>query len=301
MLLTITTTHNPATDLGHLLRKNPARPQSFDLTFGKAHVFYPEAAADCCTVALLVEVDPVGLVRKRRGPSGEGGALEQYVNDRPYASSSFLSVALAEVFGSALSGKSKERPELADAPLPLKVTFSALPCRGGEEFLRKLFEPLGYTVSARRLPLDEQFPDWGDSAYHRVELESRLTVQQLLSHLYVLVPVLDNDKHYWVGDDEVEKLLRHGEGWLASHPEREAIARRYLKHQRGLIREALARLVSEESPDPDRTQEEHAKEEAQVEEKISLNEQRLGAVVATLKNSGAKRVLDLGCGEGRLL
>jgi hypothetical protein len=44
MLLTLTTTHNPATDLGYLLRKNPVRPQSFDLTFGKAHVFYPEAA-----------------------------------------------------------------------------------------------------------------------------------------------------------------------------------------------------------------------------------------------------------------
>ena len=138
MLLTLTTTHRPATDLGHLLRKNPARTQSFALTFGKAHVFYPEATLERCTAALLVEVDPVGLVRNRRGPSGEGGALEQYVNDRPYAASSFLSVAIAEVFGSALSGKSKERSELVDTPLPLHVTFSALPCRAGEEFLRKL-------------------------------------------------------------------------------------------------------------------------------------------------------------------
>lgn len=161
MLLTLTTTHLPATDLGYLLRKNPGRPQSFSLSFGKAHVFYPEATPKRCTVALLVEVDPVALVRNRRGPSGDGGTLEQYVNDRPYAASSFLSVAIAEVFGSALSGKSKERPELADVPLPLSVTFSALPCRGGEEFLRKLFERLGYTVSARRLPLDENFPDWG--------------------------------------------------------------------------------------------------------------------------------------------
>src|SRR5258708_7871936 len=159
MLLTLTTTHAPATDIGFLLRKNPARSQSFDLSFGKAHVFYPEATQQQCTVALLVEVDPVGLVRKRRGPSGEGGALEQYVNDRPYAASSFLSVAIAEVFGSALSGKSKERPELADTPLPLRATFSTLPCRGGEEFLRKLFGPLGYTASARRLPLDQKFPD----------------------------------------------------------------------------------------------------------------------------------------------
>src|SRR5438094_811149 len=181
MLLTITTTYRPATDLGYLLRKNPSRPQSFSLTFGKAHVFYSEATAERCTVALLVEVDPVALVRNRRGPAGEGGALEQYVNDRPYAASSFLSVALAEVFGSALSGKSKERPELANAPLPLTVTFSALPCRGGEEFLRKLFEPLGYTVSTRRLALDENFAEWGESAYHQVELQCCRPLQQLLS------------------------------------------------------------------------------------------------------------------------
>src|SRR5256885_14576118 len=173
MLLTLTTTHEPATDVGYLLRKNPARPQSFSLSFGKAHVLYPEASPQRCTVALLVGVDPVHLVRKRRGPAGEGGALEQYVNDRPYAASSFLSVALADVFGSALSGKSKERPELTDIPLPLQVTFSALPCRGGDEFLRKLFEPLGYIVSARRLSLDEKFPDWGESSYFHVELNAR--------------------------------------------------------------------------------------------------------------------------------
>jgi 3' terminal RNA ribose 2'-O-methyltransferase Hen1 len=277
------------------------RPQSFPLTFGQAHVFYPEATPERCTVALLIEVDPVGLVRNRRGPSGEGRALEQYVNDRPYAASSFLSVAIAEVFGSALSGKSKERPELVDTPMPLRVTFSALPCRGGEELLRKLFEPLGYVVSARRLPLDENFPDWGDSAYHHVELAARLPLQQLLSHLYVLVPVLDNDKHYWVGDDEVEKLLRHGEGWLASHPEREAITRRYLKHQRGLVDDALTQLVDESEPDPDAAAETHALEEETIERAISLNEQRLGSVLAALKASGATRVLDLGCGEGRLL
>lgn len=301
MLLTITTTHHPATDIGYLLRKNPTRSQSFNLTFGKAHVFYPDASPDLCAVALLVEVDPVGLVRNRRGPKGEGGTLEQYVNDRPYVASSFLSVALAEVFGTALSGNCKERPELADTPLPLLVRLFVVPCRGGEEFIRKLFEPLGYTVSARRLSLDETFPEWGDSSYFEIELEARLPLQLLLSHLYVLVPVLDNDKHYWVGEDEVAKLLRHGEGWLASHPEREFITRRYLKHQRSLVDDALAQLVDESEPCPDEAAELKALEEEVVEEKIHLNEQRLGAVLAALKGTGATRVLDLGCGEGRLL
>lgn len=301
MLLTITTTHPPAGDLGYLLHKNPTRVQSFDLAFGKAHVFYPEVSDARCTAALLLDIDPVGLVRNRRGPAGEGHALEQYVNDRPYVASSFLSVAIAQVYGSALAGRSKDRPALAEAELPLEARLAVVPCRGGEGFLRRLFEPLGYAVGAWRHPLDETFPEWGEGPYFTVELRRCCRLRELLTHLYVLVPVLDADKHYWVGDDEVEKLLRHGAGWLAAHPERDAITRRYLKHQPRLARAALARLAEEDHPDPDAEAEAHAGEEAAVEERLSLNEQRLNAVVAALKEVGAKRVLDLGCGEGKLI
>jgi 3' terminal RNA ribose 2'-O-methyltransferase Hen1 len=301
MLLTLTTTHRPATDLGYLLHKNPTKLQTFELSFGRAHVFYPEATAERCTAALLLDVDPVGLVRNRKGPSGEGFALEQYVSDRPYAASSFLSVAIARIFGSALGGRSRGRQELADAPMPLVAKVAALPCRGGERFLRSLFEPLGYAVTATRFPLDERFPAWGDSPYFNVELSAERRLSELLTHLYVLIPVLDDDKHYWVGEAEVEKLLRHGEGWLASHPQREAIALRYLKHRRHLMRETLARLVEEDQADPDAEAEAHGREEETLEKRISLNEERLGAVVAALKASEAKRVLDLGCGQGKLL
>jgi 3' terminal RNA ribose 2'-O-methyltransferase Hen1 len=301
MLLTITTTHRPATDLGFLLYKNPARVQSFDLAFGRARVFYPEAGEDRCTAALLLEVDPVGLVRNRRGPAGDRFALEQYVNDRPYVASSFLSVAISNVFGSALSGNSRERPELARTPIPLTARLSVLPCRGGEEFLRRLFEPLGYTVSAARAPLDERFPEWGEGPYFTVELLNTVTLHDLLTHLYVLIPVLDNDKHYWIGEDEVAKLLRHGAGWLAAHPEKERIAFRYLKHRRHLARVALAQLLDQDPEQVDEVEEKHTQEEEQVERRISLNEHRLGAVTAALKAAGATSVLDLGCGQGRLL
>ncbi|MCI0652261.1 MAG: 3' terminal RNA ribose 2'-O-methyltransferase Hen1 [Planctomycetes bacterium] len=301
MLLTLTTTHSPATDLGHLLRKNPANAHTFELSFGNAHVYYPEASPERCMAALLVEVDPVRLVRKRAGAAGEARRLEEYVNDRPYAASSFLSVAIAQVFGSALAGQSKERPELAARPIPLAATLPVLPCRGGEEFVAKLFAPLGYRVTSARLPLDARHADWGESPYCRVTLEGTVTLQRLLSHLYVLVPVLDNDKHYWVGDDEVKKLLRRGAGWLAEHPEREAITLRYLKYQRGLVSDALAQLADESDPDPDATARAQAEEEATVERTLSLNEQRLGTVLAALKASAARSVLDLGCGEGRLL
>ena len=300
MLLTLTTTHRPATDLGFLLHKNPQRPQAFDLAFGRAHVLYPEATDDRCTAALLLEVDPVGLVRNNRGPAGDGFALQQYVNDRPYVASSFLSVAIAQVLGSALAGTSRERPELAKAAIPFVARLSVVPCRGGEGLLRRLFEPLGYAVTATHHPLDEQFPDWGEGPYFTVELSQTIELHRLLSHLYVLVPVLDNDKHYWIGDDEVAKLLRHGETWLAAHPEKPLIVERYLKHRHHLAKAALTQLVDDQ-PEPDEAEQRHDAEEQQVERKISLNEQRHDAVIEAVKASGATRVLDLGCNTGNLL
>lgn len=301
MLLTITNHHAPAADLGYLLHKNPSRVQSFELSFGRAHVFYPEVANERCTAVLLLDVDPVGLVRNRRGPAGESGTLAQYVNDRPYVASSFLSVAIAQVFASALGGRSKDKPELVETPIPLTVKITVLQCHSGEDLIRRLFEPLGYQLQIQRHVLDERFPEWGESPYYTVELSSTTRLQDLLTHLYVLIPVLDSEKHYWVGDDELEKLLRHGEGWLAGHPEKEIIVKRYLKYQHSLAREALLRLAEEDQPDPDAAEKTHTSEELAIEAPFKLWEQRLGSVVAVLKAGGAKRVLDLGCGEGRLL
>jgi 3' terminal RNA ribose 2'-O-methyltransferase Hen1 len=297
MLLTITTTYRPATDLGHLLHKNPDRLQSFSLPFGQAHVFYPEATEDRCTAALLLDVDPVGLIRR----GVRFARLDQYVNDRPYVASSFLSVAIARVFNTALAGRSKFRPELVDKAIPLEAKLAVLPSAGGEDVLRRLFEPLGYEVHATNHPLDEEFPEWGESRYFTVELRGLVRLRDLLAHLYVLVPVLDREKHYWVGEAEVEKLLRRGEGWLAGHPERELIVKRYLKYYRSLTSEALAKLLEGEEAEPDRDRETREAEEEAVEEPLRLGEKRIGAVVAALRASGAKRVLDLGCGEGRLI
>lgn len=300
MLLTITTTHRPASDLGFLLHKHPERFQSFDLSFGKAHVFYPEVGAERCTVCLLLDVDPIGMVRGKNASASF--LLVQYVNDRPYTVSSFMSVAIAQVLGSALQGRCKDRPELVATPIPLSARIDVLPVRGGERFLRNVFEPLGYLVEATRCPLDERFPEWGESPYFAVTVQQTTTLADLLTHLYVLIPVFDNAKHYWIGKDEMEKLLAKGEGWLAGHPEKEEIARRYLKFQPSLFREALARLVPEEEPhEADEDERPADKTEDTLEKPLSLNDQRLGSVIAALRASGAKRVLDLGCGEGKLI
>ncbi len=295
MLLTITTTHQPATELGYLLHKHPDKCQTFALSFGKAHIFYPEASIDRSTVALLLEVDPVKLVR------GRGATLSQYVSDRPYVASSFFSVAISQVFGTALGARSKDRPELAQTPIPLIVNISILPCRGGEGLLRNLFEPLGYTIQAQRHPLDKEFPQWGDSPYFTVELQNTIRLSELLSHLYVLIPVLDDDKHYWVGEEEVEKLLRHGEGWLNSHPAKNEITKRYLKRQYRLTRAALAQLTEEDNPNLGNIDQQQNQQEEATEKSLSLNQLRLNTVLTTLKAENIKDVIDLGCGEGKLL
>lgn len=291
----------PATDLGYLLHKNPARVQVFEQGFGKVHLFYPEASDDRCEMAMLLDIDPVGLVRGRRSVPG----LDQYVSDRPYVASSFLSVALNDVLGTAMHGRSRERPDLVDCPLSLRASIEVIGSRGGNgaELLHRLFEPLGYAVEAAAHPLDDLFPEWKTGHYYSLALTQRLPLQRLLQHLYVLIPVLDNDKHYWVGPDEVEKLLARGSEWLADHPERELITRRYLRYQRSLTRDALSRLVlvDDDETDPDAAAEQGDAEEADIERPLSLNAQRLGAVLAALRASGAASVLDLGCGEGNLL
>ena len=298
MLLTISTTHPPAADLGYLLHKHPDRLQSFDLSFGKAHVFYPRVAEKHCSACLLLDVDPVGMARGKNRK--QGFLLGHYVNDRPYVASSLMSVAISQVFGSALNGRCRDRPELAQTAIAWTAKIDVLPVRGGGEFLQRVFQPLGYEVEAKRHPLDEQFPQWGESPYYSVTIRGEKKLSELLSHLYVLVPVFDDEKHYFVGEDELEKLMAKGEGWLAEHPEKELITRRYLKYRSSLFREALGRLSEQEGATAD--QETKSEErEAALEKTLSLNDQRYGAVLSVLRSSEARNVLDLGCGEGKLL
>ncbi len=291
MLLTISTTHQPATDLGYLFYKHPAKCQVFDLSFGTAQVFYPIANSTSCTMAMLLDINPVDLARGKAGAKQQ--SLSTYVSDRPYVASSFLSVAIAQVLGTAMAGRCREKQELADTPIPLTAKIAVLPSRGREEFLRGLFEPLGYQVNVQRIVLDDQFSDWGNSSYFDVELTHVVKLCDLLAHLYVLIPVLDDEKHYYVNEEEIEKLLRHGAGWLLEHPLKNEITSRYLKRQRGLTRDALAQITGEEVTTEN--------QEEAIEKPLSLNQQRLEIVAATLKDRGAHRIVDLGCGEGKLL
>ena len=316
MLVTITATRPPdaqwpATDLGYLLAKNPASVQDFSHGFGRSRVFYPEATQQRCTAALFVEIDPIGLIKSRNLDSADF-SLSQYVNDRPYAATSLLAGAIGQVFRTAIRGASKDRAELAATAIPLTLHLPVVPASA--ELITRLFEPLGWTVEATPLPLDPAFPDWGDSRYCDLTLTGVRRVSDALSQLYVLLPVLDGSKHYWIDPSEVEKLLRAGEAWLPGHPDRELITRRYLGRRPTLVRSALARLAeSDEVPEseldnavPADTDE--AVDDAQVEAvaeletpHVSLATLRHQAVIAALKEVGGRRVLDLGCGGGALL
>jgi 3' terminal RNA ribose 2'-O-methyltransferase Hen1 len=301
VLLTISTTHVPATDLGYLLHKHPDRVQDFTQSFGVATVFYPEATDKRCTVALLLDVDPIRLARSRAKNSPDF-SLAQYVNDRSYAASSLLGVALADVFNTALAGRCASRQQLADSSIPLEITVPVLPCRGGSGVAHRVFEPLGWEVEAEPIALDEAFPEWGDSRYIRLRLAGVVRLADALNQLHVLLPVLDEFKHYWQGPDEVDKLLRSGGDWLATHPDKTLITRRYLGRHRGLTLVALTRLA--ELGDEIESEIEPAEEEEilqPAEKRVPLNSQRHEAVCQALLDLEAKSVIDLGCGPGQFL
>lgn len=317
MLLTLTARGDGARDLGFLLHKHPDRVQRFEQAFGVAHVLYPRADDDVTTAALVLEVDPVALVRGKGGRDA-AFSLAQYVNDRPYAASSMLAVALGKVFRTAMAGRCEARPDLPERAWDLEVHVPSVPCRGGADAARRLFAPLGWDVDARPVPLDPQLPAWGDSRYVDLRLRGTLRVADALSHLYVLLPTLDGAKHYWVGDDEVDKLVRVGQGWLAEHPARDEIARRYLAHRGTLAASAIARLAEVDDVTPEALDDAvpgdatdpvdapgaaHAVagDDGDPPAAVPLARRRLDAVVDRLRTAGARSVVDLGCGEGHLL
>ncbi|GBU27432.1 hypothetical protein R84B8_00962 [Treponema sp. R8-4-B8] len=301
MLLTITYTGENATELGYLLHKNPSRPQTAEFSFGKAHVFYPEVSANRCTAALLLDMDPLDLARGKQGSTG--GGLFDYVNDRPYVSSSFMSTAICRVYGTAMAGRCEKNQALADTALELSATLVMLPCRGDTSMLEKVFAPLGYEVKWESGLLDDNFPEWGNSCYVNLTIKGKVKLQELLRHIYVLIPVFDYRKHYWINEKEVDKLLAHGSGWLENHPEKNFITRRYFTKLGHFTRQALERLnrIDNGEGGAENPVAEGESEPAVTVKIPRLNDQRLAAVFGELKDSGAKSVLDMGCGEGRLL
>jgi 3' terminal RNA ribose 2'-O-methyltransferase Hen1 len=306
MFLSISTTHTPATDLGWLLHKRPDKVQTFDIAGGRAIVFYPEATDERCTATLLLDVDTVDLVRTLNVPN-DRVSLQQYVNEKPYTASSFLTTAISKVYSSAMNGICKDRPELLGVKMPIEVVVSVIRAGlNGEAALRRQFEPIGYEVEVEQYNFDETFTEWGKSPFFTLKLRHTVTISELLQHLYVLLGVFDNDKHYSISKQEIEKLMAKGDGWLSTHPQREFITRRYLRNIGTLTKLAMRQFEEEDAEKAEialNTEgvavEEKVAEKA--EKKINLHQQRLEAAAEQLKKHGVKTVVDMGCGEGRLI
>ncbi len=302
-MLFISTTHQPASDLGYLLRKNPANLYEGKTAFGTLKVFYPEVSEEKTTAAFVVEIDPIALVRRKE----DQGSAEQYVNDRPYTANSYVSVGIAEAFGSAMSGGSKERPELAETPIPISIRIPVLRAKKGEDLIRRIFEPLGYRVEVTALPLDEQFPEWGESFYFDVSLHGTHRLCDSLRHLYVLLPVLDEKKHYYMDKQEVDKILSKGQGWLADHPEKSVILRTSLGRKPSLMREAFEQLSNAEpefkTPDEEASDTDEATNQPveRAPKKVTLHRQRHDRVTELVRELKPKSIIDLGCGEGKFI
>jgi 3' terminal RNA ribose 2'-O-methyltransferase Hen1 len=304
VLVTLSTRGEAAPDLSHLLHKHPGRAQSFDLSVGTAHVFYPADTAEVCTAALLLEIDAVALARSKRY-GADAQALSRYVNDRPYVSTSMLALAIGQVFRSAMAGKSESRPERAAAPMDLDVALTSVPSEPdahGVGLATRLFAPLGWAVEETRRPLDDTRPEWGDARTVGLRLRGSVRLSDALRQLTVLLPVLDDAKHYWVGDDEVGKLLRRGEGWLAEHPLRDLITTRSLAHQRSLVEDATSRLLElDETSTATADGAAATTDRTEAAAETPLHRRRADAVLTALADTGASTVADVGCGEGALL
>jgi 3'' terminal RNA ribose 2''-O-methyltransferase Hen1 len=296
MLLTITYKGKDTQDLGYMLFKNPNRPQSVKLTTGSAYVYYPKVSDEETTIALLLDINSLDLAKGEKGKDVQPQSLFDYVNDRPYVASSFLATAMNKVFGTAISGRGDEYQELVDSKLNLSATIHMFPCPVDKERINKVFEPLGYEVNYETFLLDNKFPEWGDSKYVNLTVSGNVVLRDLLKQIILLIPVFDKFKHYDVSNqDELNKLLKLGDGWLSDHPEKDFIVNRYLQFKKGLVNKAQEHLKS----DVDEIEE--SIDKAVTEKEESLNTTRFNSVINELIKIEAKSVLDIGCSNGKLL
>ncbi|MBD0021280.1 3' terminal RNA ribose 2'-O-methyltransferase Hen1 [Gordonia pseudamarae] len=275
----------PATDLGFLLHKHPDRVQTFATTQGTATVFYSEATAQRCRVVL--HVDGAGV-----RPDKSSG-VSPYVNALADEASSRFVVALGKVFGDTIAGRAVTRPDLVSHVWEVTITIAAVPLRSASS-PADLFGPIGWDVGVARQPLSPV--PWGDSAHGTITLRGRSTLRDALRQLAVLLPVLADDKHYFVDDDEVDKLDRLGDGWLGDHPRRGEIVRGYLKRIRPLTERAALRFGDAADPGAAAADDDRSRPYRE-----PLARQRRNAVTELVLRSGARSVLDVGCGEGKLL
>ncbi|MGB0870489.1 MAG: 3' terminal RNA ribose 2'-O-methyltransferase Hen1 [Flavobacteriales bacterium] len=299
MYLKIKVNNNNATDLGYILHKHPDKYQKEKMGYGDIHMFYTQTEATSCEFAMVLDINTIELTRNlQKKTYSNSFKLADYVNDRAFVASSFLTAAISKVLGSAMNGNCSYDKDLAIKVWDLEVEVGTVKAQGGINQIRNYFEPLNYTLEIEETLLDEDFESWGKSPYFTLKLQGQKTIQDLLSQLYVLLPVLDNNKHYYVNESEIKKLIQKGGEWLKNHPAKDIITKKYLRYKKSYTHSAFEQLMTETPEVLNKPTEEI---EEKVEQKLSVHQNRLQQVANTLKQLGANSIADLGCGEGKLI
>lgn len=281
MQLSLNVKGNGAEAVSYLLAKNPNNLYERDEKGFKVRSVYSVFTKEEVKYLIYVKPDPIDLVRS----SPQVYDISHYINDREFAVSSLFVSAIRKALGTALNGKPQEEyVQWVEHRFDMEVAFGPIATDLPDGELAELFKPIGYNVEIKRAASTLR----SKSSALFITLTGKQTIQNLLKHLFILIPVIDNYKHYFIDEREIEKVDRYGEGWLDAHPLKQFIVKRALRFQ-NLIRQ---------SKFYDR--ERHNQENRETK-KIRLNELRYEKIVDFIRTIPKRdTVVDLGAGEGKL-
>ncbi|MGE6488602.1 3' terminal RNA ribose 2'-O-methyltransferase Hen1 [Paenisporosarcina sp. NPDC076898] len=282
MQLSIQASGDNVQAISYLLSKNPNNLYERNHKGHLVRLFYSKFTETELEVTIFVTPDPIELVKN----NSNSYDITHYINDREFAVSSIFCSFIRSALGTALNGQPKEEHLMwVNHPFSFNFEFGPVVSSLSDEKLMNLFEPIGYEVTINRPEIEYSFPIKTKSSARYLSIKGMKTLQEGLRHLFVLIPVIDNYKHYFIDEKEIEKLERYGEGWLDQHPLRDLIYRQALRFKE------IYSLVENSS-----------KDEKKVEpvKKVRLNELRYEKIVNTVSQMKPRSVIDFGSGEGKL-
>lgn len=282
MQLTIQASGDNVKAISYLLSKNPSNLYERNHKGHLVRLFYSKFTETELEVTIFVTPDPIELIKN----NSNSYDITHYINDREFAVSSIFCSFIRSALGTALNGQPKEEHiKWVDHPFPFTFEFGPVVSTLTDEKLMNLFEPIGYEVTINRPEIEYSIPIKTKSSARYISIKGMKTLQEGLRHLFVLIPVIDNYKHYFIDEKEIEKLERYGEGWLEQHPLRDLIYRQALRFKE------IYSLVENSS-----------KDEKKIEpvKKVRLNELRYEKIVNTVSEMKPRSVVDFGSGEGKL-
>ncbi|WIM41190.1 3' terminal RNA ribose 2'-O-methyltransferase Hen1 [Paenibacillus sp. PK4536] len=316
MYLTIKATGTHASMISHLLAKNPNNLYDRTEKGARIRLVYTSFQPEETEVLLFVTPDPIDLVKG----SPDHYDITQYINDRELVVSSLFCSYIRPALGTALNGKPKaDYIDWVEHPFTLHMSMGPVASDLPDSMIESLFQPLGYEVQMERGEIDYSFDLKNRSTVRHIQISGQQTLQHMLRQLYILIPVLDNYKHYYISDDEIERLQRYGEGWLSTHPQHDLIIKRSLRFA-PLIKEYEQKVAKNEDITNVSTElSTHQAEASEMKSELSedqdkqydsnqteppvirLNELRYRAIVEQVSQLPQhKQIVDFGAGEGKL-